>query len=129
MLAGTLSFVLAAAAIGGAGPQATPSGAADSSDQAKVERSWTLHAKTLYTSKGDALENALIVVTDGKITAISPGAEPTSDAVEAAVVTAGMIDASARIHVGSLSVEQSSCLLYTSPSPRDQRGSRMPSSA
>ena len=25
--------------------------------------------------------------------------------------------------------EQSSCLLYTSPSPRDQRGSRMPSSA
>ena len=24
---------------------------------------------------------------------------------------------------------QSSCLLYTSPSPRDQRGSRMPSSA
>jgi len=24
---------------------------------------------------------------------------------------------------------QSTCLLYTSPSPRDQRGSRMPSSA
>ena len=26
-------------------------------------------------------------------------------------------------------VEGTSCLLYTSPSPRDQRGSRMPSSA
>ena len=26
-------------------------------------------------------------------------------------------------------VEQETCLLYTSPSPRDQRGSRMPSSA
>ena len=25
--------------------------------------------------------------------------------------------------------EDSACLLYTSPSPRDQRGSRMPSSA
>ena len=25
--------------------------------------------------------------------------------------------------------QESSCLLYTSPSPRDQRGSRMPSSA
>ena len=25
--------------------------------------------------------------------------------------------------------ESASCLLYTSPSPRDQRGSRMPSSA
>ena len=28
-----------------------------------------------------------------------------------------------------LSAESSTCLLYTSPSPRDQRGSRMPSSA
>ena len=27
------------------------------------------------------------------------------------------------------SQEQCACLLYTSPSPRDQRGSRMPSSA
>ena len=26
-------------------------------------------------------------------------------------------------------IEQTICLLYTSPSPRDQRGSRMPSSA
>ena len=26
-------------------------------------------------------------------------------------------------------VSEASCLLYTSPSPRDQRGSRMPSSA
>ena len=30
---------------------------------------------------------------------------------------------------GNLSVRASACLLYTSPSPRDQRGSRMPSSA
>ena len=28
-----------------------------------------------------------------------------------------------------LFTESDSCLLYTSPSPRDQRGSRMPSSA
>ena len=28
-----------------------------------------------------------------------------------------------------LEVDSDSCLLYTSPSPRDQRGSRMPSSA
>ena len=34
-------------------------------------------------------------------------------------------------HLGDLSIEieSGSCLLYTSPSPRDQRGSRMPSSA
>ena len=31
--------------------------------------------------------------------------------------------------VRSVLLMQSSCLLYTSPSPRDQRGSRMPSSA
>ena len=43
------------------------------------------------------------------------------------------------VHVGSrvrlrrqvmkMSQERLGCLLYTSPSPRDQRGSRMPSSA
>ena len=31
--------------------------------------------------------------------------------------------------IGELQAEAYSCLLYTSPSPRDQRGSRMPSSA
>ena len=30
---------------------------------------------------------------------------------------------------GSTYTEYENCLLYTSPSPRDQRGSRMPSSA
>ena len=28
-----------------------------------------------------------------------------------------------------IKIKDNSCLLYTSPSPRDQRGSRMPSSA
>ena len=44
------------------------------------------------------------------------------------------IDWRARLsdHLGHFTVEPltlSACLLYTSPSPRDQRGSRMPSSA
>ena len=30
---------------------------------------------------------------------------------------------------GLMDTQQQVCLLYTSPSPRDQRGSRMPSSA
>ena len=34
-----------------------------------------------------------------------------------------------RIDVQKLRSQYSLCLLYTSPSPRDQRGSRMPSSA
>ena len=33
------------------------------------------------------------------------------------------------IHQNSTQVKRKYCLLYTSPSPRDQRGSRMPSSA
>ena len=32
-------------------------------------------------------------------------------------------------HRGAVGAEANTCLLYTSPSPRDQRGSRMPSSA
>ena len=31
--------------------------------------------------------------------------------------------------IASLTTQNITCLLYTSPSPRDQRGSRMPSSA
>ena len=37
--------------------------------------------------------------------------------------------ATARIRAGEAVGWSASCLLYTSPSPRDQRGSRMPSSA
>eukprot|EP00829_Urostomides_striatus_P013539 TRINITY_DN3772_c0_g1_i1.p2 TRINITY_DN3772_c0_g1~~TRINITY_DN3772_c0_g1_i1.p2 ORF type:complete len:111 (+),score=49.17 TRINITY_DN3772_c0_g1_i1:45-335(+) len=33
------------------------------------------------------------------------------------------------IVVGSYQKQNNACLLYTSPSPRDQRGTRMPSSA
>ena len=32
-------------------------------------------------------------------------------------------------HLDYISADLDNCLLYTSPSPRDQRGSRMPSSA
>ena len=38
-------------------------------------------------------------------------------------------DARLDIHARGVWERQRSCLLYTSPSPRDQRGSRMPSSA
>lgn len=68
----------------------------------------TVHAETLYTSAGDPVANAVIVIEDGKIVAISPGVEAPRDAVKATVVTAGLIDASARIHTGRTSTEQSS---------------------
>ncbi|MEO0660992.1 MAG: amidohydrolase family protein [Planctomycetota bacterium] len=97
-------ITLAAAALlpSAAGP------AQDAGQDAAPTRSHTVHAETLYTSAGDSIRNALIVVDDGKIAAVSPGVEATRDAIRAKVVTAGMIDASARINVGLRSVEQGS---------------------
>ena len=40
-----------------------------------------------------------------------------------------ILSGDAFIHIGFFGDVASDCLLYTSPSPRDQRGSRMPSSA
>lgn len=90
------SFLLSSALAGAAAPaNATPSD------------DWTVHAKKVYTSTGAVHENAIVVVTDGKIAAITPGVEAPRDALTAECVTAGMIDASARLNVGLRSVEQS----------------------
>ena len=41
-----------------------------------------------------------------------------------------LVDVEERLFpIGRLDADSEGCLLYTSPSPRDQRGSRMPSSA
>ena len=44
-------------------------------------------------------------------------------------VDASIIEKEIEIAKDQLRAEGKPCLLYTSPSPRDQRGSRMPSSA
>ncbi len=72
------------------------------------QTTWSVFAEKVYTSTGDTLENALVVVTDGKISAITPGAKALDDSLSAKTVTAGLIDASASIHVGTRAVEQSS---------------------
>ena len=71
------------------------------------QTSWSVFAEKVYTSTGSTLENALVVVTDGKISAITPGAKALDDSLSAKTVTAGLIDASASIHVGARAVEQS----------------------
>ena len=57
------------------------------------------------------LDISSVVAADNSAPIIQPGAPGKSSKV---------LDASEAINI---------CLLYTSPSPRDQRGSRMPSSA
>lgn len=71
------------------------------------QTSWNVFAEKVYTSAGDTFENALVVVTDGKITAITPGATASEDSLSAKAVTAGLIDASAAVDLGRLAVEQS----------------------
>ena len=60
--------------------------------------------------------------------AIKADASPEA-ALVLALETAGVALTGDADDLASLGTESGACLLYTSPSPRDQRGSRMPSSA
>ena len=53
----------------------------------------------------------------------------TSGAIAAGMPIVGVTAAERPTNAVELQALSSICLLYTSPSPRDQRGSRMPSSA
>lgn len=94
---------LASSPASNAGPNAGPNAGIDA-----PKNSWTIFADKVYTSTGSTVENALVVIVDGKITAITPGAKAKDDSLKATTLTAGLIDASAPINVGFESVEQSS---------------------
>ena len=69
-----------------------------------------------------------IVMAGGSVVVWGRNRDKNDAAVEALTALGG----SATAYVCDVSDEQQvieTCLLYTSPSPRDQRGSRMPSSA
>ena len=53
----------------------------------------------------------------------------TADVINVSPATPGLDEMLAKFDKEHLHTEDEVCLLYTSPSPRDQRGSRMPSSA
>ena len=90
------------------------------------------------------LESAGLAITRGTLTEISGGSGKTSLSISllskltrngeicAVVDSANSFDPCSAA-VGGVELENllwvKCCLLYTSPSPRDQRGSRMPSSA
>ena len=61
-------------------------------------------------------------------TGIEDDAEVRSQYLKASQIHGALADETLALDVES-EPEVKACLLYTSPSPRDQRGSRMPSSA
>ena len=70
-----------------------------------------------------------IAVDDTLITLETDKATMDVPAEVAGVVKEVKVKVGDKISEGGLIVVVEACLLYTSPSPRDQRGSRMPSSA
>ena len=74
-----------------------------------IFNSWTLEDKLLWNDLAKCLSGDV----DG------PGGKSFLDWVK--IIS--------EISIGGLKARKHGCLLYTSPSPRDQRGSRMPSSA
>ena len=73
---------------------------------------------------------AVITLDDGKANAL--GAQSwaeLNEALDMAEAEDAIVVITGREGVMSGGFDLKDCLLYTSPSPRDQRGSRMPSSA
>jgi imidazolonepropionase-like amidohydrolase len=74
---------------------------------AQEQRDWRVHADVVYTAAGDALENATVATSGGKIRGVSKGGASGENALEVAAVTPGLIDLSVRVVRGNWSVEQS----------------------
>ena len=84
----------------------------------------------------ELLEEALDAMNRGEMPPKKKGVpQPTADETRQVIaVITGFLNASESLHKSTSTVmrrlnRREYCLLYTSPSPRDQRGSRMPSSA
>ena len=73
------------------------------------------------------LVNEVVELTYVELSAATKELENATVAVENAETNKIRLDASVELKKALAKLE--ACLLYTSPSPRDQRGSRMPSSA
>ena len=75
---------------------------------AEVQRSWTLTADRIHTVSGDVVEGGAVVVVDGKITAITPGASEGSGDLHVKAITPGLIDMACQVSLGLDAVEETS---------------------
>lgn len=65
-----------------------------------------VYASVLHTSAGETLKDVMVTFADGKITAIAPGSALPDGYAEGLVLTAGLIDLSARVTRSENAVEQ-----------------------
>ena len=96
----------------------------------------------IFTDDGDSIPVTVLDVSNNRVTQIKTSEVDGYSAVQVAFGSrrASRVNKAAAGHYAKAGVEAgtllkefrvaaTACLLYTSPSPRDQRGSRMPSSA
>lgn len=80
------------------------------SAQESEQRAWTIHAERVYSGTGRNLEKGVVVVSAGKIAAVTPGAgeneDRPKDVLKCYAITAGLVDAGVRV-TNWYSVEQS----------------------
>lgn len=74
---------------------------------AQEPQSWTIRAATVYTAAGDPIENGVVRVEGGKISAVGKGGGG-GEVLEVAAVTPGLVDLSLMVDTGHASVEQTS---------------------
>ena len=91
----------------------------------------------LYINDGDgifseAVNNPFTEVYSGKVAFADVDGDGDEDVLVTGLMADNTVTHTAKLYLNNgqgVFTELSDCLLYTSPSPRDQRGSRMPSSA
>ena len=84
---------------------------------------------TVIDAKNEVRNEQTVYIKNGLIQSIGPA---SNSSIENTVAGLRRIDGKGKFLIPGLwdaHVHLTFCLLYTSPSPRDQRGSRMPSSA
>ena len=103
--------------------------------EAVIENTGTVDLANLTLTEDVASQFGSVFVNASNLTLISSTTNPSSSVTLNSAFNGGsdtlLLDASAfnTLHVGDSFTVQFTCLLYTSPSPRDKRQSRMPSSA
>ena len=99
-------------------------------------RVWKGHMERIMNKENEWDQNVQADLVEGPVERVSReevvealGKMKAGKAAGPSEVSVEMIAASGEIGIDVMLELCQSCLLYTSPSPRDQRGSRMPSSA